>query len=230
MYLLAICTGKVADTDEVKHTEALDAIQLGKVASGCDWNDRGPPSTPHLRVIVIKASIAAAGDGRPHDGGNGRAPSLYCYHDLTACRPDQDAAVVYTNAPVGFLVPSAGLNDAADADLDLGVACEEHIVKNPIFHYDVRRVLELQLVYCVACGAAVRAGPILINLVPCYEALFHDGGGSGLIHGDVVWERLTPAVVGHVLDIVERSTANVESLILAVVQGADIVRLAVVIP
>jgi hypothetical protein len=36
--------------------------------------------------------------------------------------------------------------------------------------------------------------------------------------------------VGHVLDIVERSTANVESLILAVVQGADIVRLAVVIP
>jgi hypothetical protein len=138
--------------------------------------------------------------------------------------------MVYTNAPVGFLVPSAGLNNAANADLDLGVACEEHVVKNPIFHHDVGRVLKLQLVHCVACSAAVRAGPILINSVPCHEALFHDSGGSRLIHGDVVRERLTPAIMGHVLDIVERSTANVKSLILAVIQGANIVRLTVVIP
>jgi hypothetical protein len=69
-----------------------------------------------------------------------------------------------------------------------------------------------------------------VGSVPCHEALFPDGGSSGLVHGYVVRERLALAIVGHVLDIVIQGTPNVECLVLAVVQGADIVRLAIVIP
>jgi hypothetical protein len=138
--------------------------------------------------------------------------------------------VVYTNAPIGLVVPCAGLDHAADTHLDLGVAREEHVVKDPILDHVISQILELQLVRYVASSAAVGTGSILIKLVPCYEAFFQNGSGPRIIHGDIIWERLMPAIMGHVLDVVKRGTANVKGLVLAVVQGANIVRLAVVIP
>jgi hypothetical protein len=49
MYLLAICTGKVADADKVIHTNALDAFQLVNVALGLDGGDGGTSGSPHLK-------------------------------------------------------------------------------------------------------------------------------------------------------------------------------------
>jgi hypothetical protein len=80
--------------------------------------------------------------------------------------------VVYTNAPIGLVVPCAGLDHAADADLDLGVAREEHVVKDPVLYYVISRILELQLVHYVTGGATIRTGTVLIKLVPCHEAFF----------------------------------------------------------
>ncbi len=217
MYLLAIPTGEVADANKVKHTEARNAIQLGKIACGCNGGDGGAPSTPHPRVVVVETSIAAAGDRRPRDSSNRCVPSLHRHHDLTACRTDRDTAMIYTNAPVGFLVPSAGLDHAADANLNLGVAREEHVIKDPVLHHDISRELELELIRGVAGGSAVGTGSVLVDSIPYHEAFFRDSGGSGLLHRDVVRESLAPSFVGHILDIVERSTTNVKSLVLAVI-------------
>ncbi len=83
---------------------------------------------------------------------------------------------------------------------------------------------------CVAHRVAVRAGGLGAETVPGHNTFLYDCALACLVPIDDEGQELSPAVMRHVFGVVERALAEGEQTHLLVVQRANVVRLAVVVP
>lgn len=116
----------------------------------------------------------------------------------------------------------------ADLDGDVGRRMDEGIDEDEIFGDDGGIVVLLAPGRVVAGGAAAVAGRCRVGTVVEDQFLVLDRRRrvAGLVRGNVGWEHVAPAVVGHVLDVAVGAVRHAGN----VVEGADVVRFTVVVP